>query len=309
MKPHIAVIGSINMDLVFRTPRMPLLGETLAGHSFHQVQGGKGANQAVAAARMGARVTFVACVGDDAFGVSSVKSLALEGIATDTIRTVNECATGVAAILLDDTGQNSIVLAPGANAALCIADIDAANNTLTQAQLLLCQLETPFASVLHAIHCAKEAQMKVLLNPAPAQSLDDSVLVQVDYLVVNETEAALISGIVVGDLSGAQAAAALLQQRGAKVVLVTLGALGVWVAEADQAYFLPAFKVCVIDTTAAGDSFVGAFAVAIAEGKAIREACMFAQGAAALAVTKLGAQTSIPTREAVEQLQNKAIPL
>lgn len=309
MTPHIAVVGSINMDLVFRMPRMPAPGETLMGHSFHQIQGGKGANQAVAAARMGAQVSFIACVGDDAFGASSVQALARDGIATQHIRTVAQCATGVAGILLDDAGQNSIVLAPGANAQLSCDDISRASETLAKAKLLLCQLETPLRSVLHAITSAKSAGVAVLLNPAPAQQLDDAVLAQVDYLVLNETEATLISGVEVSDLQSAQHAAARLQERGAHIVVITLGALGVWVAEVGAAYFLPAYVVEVVDTTAAGDSFVGAFAVAMAEGSEVRAACQLAQAAGALAVTQLGAQTSIPHRDAVEKLQNVVMPL
>ncbi len=309
MKPSIAVFGSINMDLVFRTPRMPAAGETLSGHSFHQIQGGKGANQAVAAARMGAQVGFIACVGDDAFGASSLRALEQDGIATKHIRQAAHCATGVAGILLDDEGENRIILAPGANAQLSTQDIDAASATLAQAKLLVCQLETPLATVLHAISYAKKAGVTVLLNPAPAQLLDDQVLAQVDYLVLNETEATLLSGLTVTDIASAQSAAAALQQHGAHVVLITMGALGVWVASATEAYHLPAYAVKVVDTTGAGDSFVGAFAVAIAEGQTLHAACMFAQSAAALAVTKLGAQTSIPHRKEVEQLQKQAITL
>lgn len=311
MKPHIAVVGSINMDLVFKTPRMPMPGETLMGHSFHLVHGGKGANQAVAAARMGAAVDMVACVGDDVNGQSCVQALQNDGIDVTHVRSVEKCATGVAGILLDDAGQNSIVLAIGANGLLLEHDVDRAARTIAQAKLLLCQLETPLPTVLHAIACAKQAsvrtqqEVKVVLNPAPAQKLHDEVLAQVDYLVVNETEASLLSDIAVHDFPTAQAAAAVLQQRGAGVVIVTLGAMGIWVADVDQAYSLPAFQVKVVDTTAAGDTFVGSFAVAIAEGMDLRAACMFAQSAAALAVTQLGAQTSIPYRDAVErQLQS-----
>lgn len=315
MKPHIAVVGSINMDLVFQTPRMPLPGETLMGHRFHLVHGGKGANQAVAAARMGAAVHMIACVGDDANGHSCLQTLQADAIDTAHVRVVPDCATGVAGILLDDAGQNSIVLATGANASLVESDIDAARSTIAQAKLLLCQLETPLSTVLHAIQYAKQVSVaaqetgqepvKVVLNPAPAQKLDAQVLKQVDYLVVNETEASLLSDVSVTDLPSAQAAATVLQQLGAGVVIVTLGAMGIWVADADQAYSLPAFQVKVVDTTAAGDTFVGSLAVAIAEGMDLRAACMFAQSAAALAVTQLGAQTSIPYRGAVErQLQS-----
>jgi ribokinase len=306
MNPRIAVVGSINMDMVFKTPRMPVPGETLMGHSFHQVHGGKGANQAVAAARMGVAVDFVANVGDDLNGRSCLQALTQDGINVQHVRVVAGSATGVAGILLDDAGENCIVLTNGANALMSIADIDNANNTIAKAKLLLCQLETPLATVLHAINRAQQANVKVVLNPAPAQKLSDGVLAQVDYLVVNETEATLLSGLAVTDVATAETAAALLRGRGAKVVLLTLGALGMWVASPEKCYFLPAFEVEVVDTTAAGDTFVGSFAVAIAEGMELRAACMFAQSAAALAVTKLGAQTSIPYREAVErQLQNQ----
>lgn len=306
MKPQIAVVGSINMDMIFKTPRMPVPGETLMGHSFHQVHGGKGANQAVAAARMGATVDIVANVGDDLNGKSCLQALAQDGIHLQHVSVVAGSATGVAGILLDDAGENCIVLTNGANALMSVADIDKANNTIAKAKLLLCQLETPLATVLHAINSAQQANVKVVLNPAPAQDLNDAVLAQVDYLIVNETEAALLSGLAVADVASAETAAALLRGRGAKVVLLTLGAMGMWVASAEESYFLPAFEVVVVDTTAAGDTFVGSFAVAIAEGMELRAACMFAQSAAALAVTQLGAQTSIPYREAVErQLQNQ----
>lgn len=305
MKPQIAVVGSINMDMVFKTPRMPMPGETLMGHSFHQVHGGKGANQAVAAARMGGAVNFIACVGDDINGKSCLQALTQDGIGLQNIRVVADCATGVAGILLDDAGENCIVLTTGANALMCNSDIDKASNAIEQAKLLLCQLETPFATVLHAIECARRANVKVVLNPAPAQVLSDQVLAQVDYLVVNETEAALLSGQEVTDLASAEAAATVLLKRGAQCVLVTLGASGMWVATSRSSYFLPAFVVKVVDTTAAGDTFVGSFAVALAEGMELRAACMFAQSAAALAVTKLGAQSSIPFRAEVErQLQD-----
>lgn len=309
MKPRIAIVGSVNMDLVFRTPRMPRPGETLSGHQFHQIHGGKGANQAVAAARMGAQVHFVACVGDDDFARASIEALKQEGIDHHGIRQVAHCATGVAGILVDDSGENSIVLASGANAQLNTKDIDHALPQLQQAQLLVCQLETPLDTIRYAIQCAKRAGLLVLLNPAPAQTLNDDLLSQVDFLVLNETEAAHLSQLNVSDMRSAQQAAQSLQQRGAKVVLVTLGEQGVWVADTEQAYALPAYSVKVVDTTAAGDSFVGAFAVGIAEGMSLSQACQFAQAAAALAVTQLGAQTSIPHRGAVEALQNQLIPL
>jgi ribokinase len=302
MKQQIVVVGSINMDLVFKIPKIPSPGETLMGHGFHQIHGGKGANQAVAAARSGANVNFVACVGDDVNGQSCLKALVQDGIGIQHIRVIDDCATGVAGILLEDNGQNRIVLATGANARLNLGDIDSADSTIAQAKLLLCQLETPYDTVLHAIESAKRSGVKVVLNPAPAQQLNDYILAQVDYLVVNETEAEVLSGLAVTDLISAQEAAIVLQKRGAQIVLITLGSLGMWVATCEKSYFLPAFKVDVVDTTSAGDTFVGSFAVAIAEGMELSAACMFAQSAAALAVTKFGAQSSIPHREAVERL-------
>lgn len=301
MKPQIAVVGSVNMDLVFKTPRMPVPGETLMGHSFQQIHGGKGANQAVAAARMGAAVALIACVGDDVNGQSCLQALAQDHIDLQNVRRIKDCATGVAGILLDDGGENCIVLATGANALLDPNDIGRAASTIGQAKLLLCQLETPLDTVIAAIRSARQAGVKVVLNPAPARPLSDEVFAFVDYLVVNETEAALLSGLTTVDLSNANEAAALLQQRGANVVLITLGALGMWVRSTDDSYCLPARKVEVVDTTAAGDTFVGSLAVAIAEGMELRAACMFAQSAAALAVTKFGAQTSIPYRDEVER--------
>lgn len=301
MKPTIAVLGSINMDLVFKTPRMPMPGETLMGDSFHQIHGGKGANQAVAAARMGGAVGLIACVGQDDFGRSCVTSLEKDGIDTQLIRKIDACATGVAGILLDAHGENSIVLAAGANALLNLDDVKRAQNAIQQAKILVCQLETPFASVQHAINIAHEAGTPVLLNPAPMQNFDQNVLQKIDYLVLNETEASQLSGVPVKNSSQAKEAISVLQARGSHIVIVTLGAAGIVLATADDMIDLAAYPVTVVDTTAAGDTFVGAFAVAIAEGLELRAACDLAQRAAALAVTQLGAQTSIPHRELVER--------
>jgi ribokinase len=310
MKPHITVVGSINMDMVFKTPRMPTPGETLMGRDFHQIHGGKGANQAVAAARMGATVNFIACVGDDVNGASCLQTLKNDDIDLQYIRVVPNQATGVAGILLDDQGENCIVLTTGANALISKKDIDKSSGAFENAKLLLCQLETPMETVVHAIEYAKKNHIKVILNPAPAHALSDYVLAQVDYLVVNETEASLLSGKPVTDVASAEIAATVLRERGVKCVLITLGAHGMWLSSDDERYFLPAFKVKVVDTTAAGDTFVGSFAVAIAEGLELPAACMFAQSAAALAVTKLGAQSSIPFRDEVErQLQEARMPL
>lgn len=299
MKPRITVVGSVNMDLVFRTPRMPGVGETLHGHDFHQIPGGKGANQAVAAARLGAQVEFIGAVGADGFGEFSRNCLKAEAIALDHLTSVSEIATGVACILVTDSGDNSIVLAAGANASLTPAQVEAAAHSIQAAQILICQLETPLATVSRAIEIAKAKGVKVILNPAPAQALTDDLLRQVDYLIVNETEATQLSAIEVVDQASAQAASQRLLQRGAACVLLTMGGNGALITEHSGTQFIPAIKVTVVDTTAAGDTFVGALAVGLANGLEVLAASREAQYAAALTVTKLGAQTSIPTRQQV----------
>ena len=301
MKPRITVVGSVNMDLVFRTPRMPAVGETLSGHEFRQIPGGKGANQAVAAARQGADVAFIGRVGDDGFGQYSLRCLADDGIDVSYLSAVADIATGVAGIIVTDQGDNSIVLAAGANAALSAENVEAAQSAISSAQILVCQLETPLPTVTRAIQLARQHKVKVILNPAPVQALSDELLAQVDYLVVNETEAAQLSGIQVSNQESAQRASEKLLQRGAAVVLLTMGEHGVCITEPGGSSFIDAIKVDVVDTTAAGDTFVGAFAVGIAKGLDIKTASIEAQYTAALAVTKLGAQTSIPQRSEVEQ--------
>ncbi|MFZ4527441.1 MAG: ribokinase [Undibacterium curvum] len=299
MKPQICVVGSVNMDLVFRTPRMPAVGETLHGHEFRQIPGGKGANQAVAAARQGADVRFIGAVGDDGFGDFSQQSLSADGISLTHLSRIPGVATGVAGILVEDNGSNSIVLAAGANASLTPAHIDAAAADIRSAQILLCQLETPLNTVTQAIATARAAGVKVILNPAPAQDLSPELLAQVDYLILNETEAGQLSGIAVTDNASAQAASEKLLSMGVGQVLLTMGGHGAQITQAGLSQFIPAIRVDVVDTTAAGDTFVGAFAVGIANGLSLLEASQEAQYTAALTVTKLGAQTSIPQRAEV----------
>ncbi|MDE2429398.1 MAG: ribokinase [Burkholderiales bacterium] len=296
MKPRITVVGSVNMDLVFRTPRMPAVGETMHGHEFRQIPGGKGANQAVAAARQGADVAFVGAVGNDGFGAFSRNCLANEGIELSHLAIVDGVATGVAGILVDDAGNNSIVLAAGANATVSTMQIEAASASIAAASLLLCQLETPLESVVRAIEIARQHGVQVVLNPAPAQDLSNALLNQVNYLIVNETEAAQLSGVAVTDQGSAETASQKLLQRGVGTVLLTMGEHGVLITESSGSQYIPAVKVKVVDTTAAGDTFVGAFAVGIANGLSVFNASCEAQFAAALTVTQLGAQTSIPHR-------------
>ncbi|MEB0140456.1 MULTISPECIES: ribokinase [unclassified Undibacterium] len=305
MKPSITVVGSVNMDLVFRTPRMPAIGETLQGREFHQIPGGKGANQAVAAARQGAQVQFIGAVGADGFGEFSRHCLAAEGIDLTHLTTVDGIATGVAGILVADDGNNSIVIAAGANATLSVTQVEHGRAAISAANLLICQLETPLPSVTRAIEIAHAAGVPVILNPAPAQALNGALLKQVDYLILNETEATQLSGVAVCSAESAAAAAQALLQMGAGCVILTMGGDGTVLSELNGTRFLAAITVDVVDTTAAGDTFVGAFAVGLASGLTVFDACTQAQYAAALTVTQLGAQTSIPQQQAVVEFMTQ----
>ncbi|WP_269511285.1 ribokinase [Burkholderia sp. IMCC1007] len=300
--PRIAVVGSVNVDLVTHAPRLPVRGETLLGTTFQTVHGGKGANQAVAAARLGAAVAMIGCVGHDAFGTRLHGALAAERIDVTHLHRIEGEATGVATITVDAQGANSIVVVPGANDRLDIARIDAARDTIAAAALMVCQLEVPIATVAHAIARAVAHRTPVLLNPAPAQPLFDALLGRIDYLVVNETEAESLTGIAVGDDASAVRAADALCAKGVGNVPVTLGARGVcWRGSAGSGRH-HAIAVVAVDTTAAGDTFVGGFATARAGGASMDDAIGFGQRAAAISVTRRGAQTSIPTREEVERM-------
>lgn len=301
MHPRLTIVGSINIDLVLRTPRMPLLGETISGSGFRRVGGGKGANQAIAAARQGAAVRFVGAVGDDDFGRSALADLHANGVDTSLVLVAPDAATGVAGIFVDAQGANSIVLAPGANHVLSVAQVEAAAGAIASSSYLVCQLETPLDSVVRAIEIAHGAGVKVVFNPAPAGPLPERLLPMVDYLVVNETEAAQLSGLRVDSPADAAQAARALRQCGAGAVLLTMGEAGVAVCDAAGDCLVPAVKVQPVDTTAAGDTFVGALTVALAQGKPLLAATREAQCAAALAVTRVGAQTSIPTRAELQQ--------
>jgi ribokinase len=305
MKHRIAVVGSINMDLVVRTPRMPLPGETLTGSDFRTISGGKGANQAVAAARMGAQVSLVGCVGADAFGAEMRDRLAADGIDLGYVDIAQDVPTGVAVILVDAGSQNCIVIAAGANAVLTAQSIERAAAAIEQAQLLICQLETPLPAVQRAIEIARRKGKVVVLNPAPALALDPGLLKQVDYLIPNETEATLLTGVAVTDIPSAEVAAKQLRAQGAKVVLLTVGAKGVLVVDGAGTTLLPALPVRAVDSTAAGDTFVGSFAVGLAEGLPLVKAVMLGQCAAAISVTRFGAQTSIPYRAEVDLFKRR----
>ncbi|PFH09349.1 ribokinase [Collimonas sp. PA-H2] len=302
----IVIIGSINMDLVLRVPRMPHPGETLSGGQFRTIPGGKGANQAVACARLSAdsvKVAMIACLGDDAFGAELRAALRSDGIDDSHVSTVSGTASGVASILVDAGGQNSIVLAAGANDALSPAHIDAARNLIEQARIIVLQLETPLATIRHAIRLAHELGKTVVLNPAPAQVLPADLLAQVEYLIPNEIEAAMLAGLPEASLdndAAIDAAVAKLRANGSANVLVTLGSKGVYAALSSGSEHFAAQPVKAIDTTAAGDTFIGGFVAALAAGRSEADAIAFGQRAAALSVTRIGAQTSIPYRHELE---------
>jgi ribokinase len=300
-RTKVVVFGSLNMDLVARVPRMPAAGETLAGHGFLQNPGGKGANQAVACARQGAQVAMVGCVGDDGFAAQLRASLLDQGVDVSGVRDVPGQPTGVAVILVDDAAQNCIAVIPGANAHLGAEAADAMRPQLDEAGLLLLQLEVPMPSVLRAAQAARHRGCRVLLNTAPAQALPDALWPLLDILVLNETEAAMYCGLPSVGAEDAEDAVALLRRRGPRVVLVTLGAEGVAWGDPQGTGRVAAPKVQAVDTTAAGDTFIGALAARLVEGASLEQAVRHAVHAAALCVTRPGAQAAMPTRAEVDQ--------
>lgn len=296
----IIVVGSSNTDMIFKVPRLPKPGETLLGGVFQTAAGGKGANQAVAAARAGGDVTFIARVGVDMFGEQASAGFVRDGIDVRWIVKDAGVPSGVAGIFVADDGENSIAVASGANARLAPADIEAAAEVFAGADVLLLQLEVPIDTVTAAAKLARKNGVRVILNPAPACPLPEELLGCVDVITPNETEAALLTGIEVTDDASASQAAATLKGTGIGTVIITLGAAGVYVSSAEGERRIGGFRVTPVDTTAAGDVFNGAFAVALAEGRLLDEALCFAQAAAALSVTRLGAQPSVPRRDEID---------
>jgi len=297
----IVVVGSSNTDMIIRVPRIPRAGETLLGGEFFTAAGGKGANQAVGAARAGGKVAFIARVGRDAFGDQAIAGLRRDGVDVRYVFRDKFAASGVALIFVAKDGENSIAVAGGANAKLSPADVKKASSVIGSAALLVAQLETPLATVAAAAQAAVKARVPVILNPAPARPLANSLLKLISVLTPNETEAELLTGIKVTDDAAAARACSALRSRGVRTVILTLGQRGAFLADADGQRLVPGFRVKSVDSTAAGDVFNGALSVALAEGKTVLDAVRFANAAAALSVTRPGAQPSAPSRADIEK--------
>lgn len=305
-KPKICVVGSCMIDLISRVPRLPKLGETMFGHEFHMGYGGKGANQAVMAAKLGAQVTMVAKVGRDVFGEGTVKNFRDLGIDTGRVLFDDTRFSGVAPIFVDDNARNFIVIVPGANSGLSPADAQSAREVILAADILICQLEIPVETTLEAFRIAKEGGVRTILNPAPAAAIPDELLRLADICAPNETETELLTGMPAGTPAEAQAAARRLLARGTKTVILTLGERGAMVVDEGNVETLPAVPVSAVDPTGAGDAFVGSLAVFLGEGLAFPDAVRRANAVAALSVTRIGTQVSFPARnEADEFLRQK----
>ena len=297
---RITVVGSTNTDMVIKTTKLPRPGETILGGDFFMNPGGKGANQAVAAARLQGEVTLVAKTGEDVFGSHAKKLFQSENLNTDYLFSDPDCPSGIALITVDDHAENCIVVAPGANAKLLRADIDHAREAVLHAEIILMQLEIPLDTVIYTAEMAFKSGKKVILNPAPAQQLPDELLQMLYLITPNETEAELLTGIHVNDLHSAEIAARILLEKGVQIVVVTLGSNGALLVTETSTDLIPACSVTAVDTTAAGDCFNGALAVAIAEGATLLDAVAFASKAASVSVTRMGAQSSAPYRYEID---------
>ncbi len=296
----LAVLGSINADHILNLSHFPRPGETVIGKQYQIAFGGKGANQAVAAGRAGADIAFIACVGADDIGERIRQQLQQDRIDTAPVETVADEATGVAMIFVNGEGENNIGIYSGANAALTPACVDRHQQVIADAEALLMQLESPLESVLSAAKIARANATQVILNPAPATQLSDELLALIDIITPNETEAEILTGIAVKSDEDAARAAQALHDKGISTVLITLGRRGVWLSEQGQGVRIPGFSVQAIDTIAAGDTFNGAFITARLEGVAMHDAVRFAHAAAAIAVTRPGAQPSVPWRTEID---------
>ncbi len=298
--PRVCVVGSTNVDLTFRTPRLPQPGETLGGRAFHLGFGGKGANQAVMAARLGAEVRMIGRVGRDVFGEGALRNYRDQGVDTAFVLVDAEQPSGTAAIVVDDAARNCIIVVPGANGRLTPADVRAAAPAVEAADVVLGQLEVPVEATGEAFRIARKAGVRTVLNPAPAVDLPDDLWRLTDLCIPNETEIELLTGRAAATPEQAEAAARLLLARGCGTVIVTLGAAGALIVSPETAEHVAAVAVAAVDTTGAGDAFIGSLAVFLAGSAALRDAVRRANAVAALSVQRLGTQTAFPSRAEVE---------
>jgi ribokinase len=304
MNKKITVIGSTNVDFLIKTERLPGFGETVTGGVFFQNYGGKGANQAVGAARAGGNVTFVTCLGEDLYAENLMENFKKDGIETRYVFRDRDEATGSALIMLDKDGNNYLSVASGANYKITPAHIDKALNTITEAEIIVMQMEIPFDTIKYVFDLAAKHNKKVMFNLAPSKPFDLEVLKKTYAFVVNEVEASMVTGLKVETDDEIKKASQSLLKLGCKTAIITLGARGSYVASADFTGFVPAFKVKAVDTTAAGDVYCGSLAVAMVEGKSLMDAVKFAGAASAISVTRLGAQPSAPHRKEIDEFIN-----
>lgn len=298
----ICVIGSLNMDLVVNVEEMPKKGQTLIGSSFKEVPGGKGANQAVAIAKLGGDISMIGKVGNDSFGKTLISELKKNNVKTDYIYT-EDCSSGVAMITVDKNAENSIVVAPGANFKVLREDIDKCIDAIKNSEIIVLQLETPIDTIKYVLEKSKELGKFTILNPAPAAKLSDDIIRNVDLLTPNETELEILSGVKIDCEEDIKKAAEVMIEKGVKQLIVTLGSKGSLYIDKDNMKFKKSYKVKAIDTTAAGDSYTGALAVYLSQDKSIEDAMDFASKVGALSVTKEGAQNSLPTLKDVENFR------
>ena len=296
----IVVVGSSNTDIVIKSDHIPEPGETILGGTFFMNPGGKGANQAVAVSRLGGDVVFVTKTGNDLFGRQSVGHYANEGINTEYIVSDPKNPSGVALIMVDSKGENSIAVASGANGSLSIKDVSAAEKEIENAAIALMQMEIPMDVIEYVARIAYKKGVKVILNPAPAAPLSDMLLSCLYMITPNRSEAEMISGVKVTDWESARLAADVISKKGVNNVVITLGSLGAMIKEGEKYHNVPAEKVQAVDTTGAGDVFNGSICVALAEGKSVLDAVKFASVAASIAVTRMGAQSAIPYRRELD---------
>ena len=300
MRPKIAVIGSSNIDFVAKVPKLPIPGETVIGSDLVIVPGGKGANQAVSIARLGSDVTFVTKLGMDDFGELAIKNFKNDGIDISFISRSQNAPSGTALIFVDNAGQNVLVAVPGANAELSVEDINRSRSVVENADVLVLQLEVPLDTVEYAVSVASENGIPIIMNPAPGRKLKPELIGKFSYLTPNETETEILTNIRVVDEASAKEAGLLLMGYGADNVVITMGKHGAMLISSDTCELIPGFEVKAVDATAAGDAFTGGLAYATATGKKLKDAVMFANAVAALTVTKMGAQPSLPYKKEVE---------